>query len=130
VVDEVVQPTSKSNVEYSGPWANAATTAEYLGVSEAELEAMREGHEILECTFADGQTYYPVRQFSGGKLVPGLREVLDVLFTGVSSEQVAATWLAGPADDGTRRTVWEQLADGDVKSVLAVARQDASRWSQ
>jgi hypothetical protein len=129
MTDAPLPSRRNSNVEYAGPWASAETAADYLGITGAELEAMRQRRDALGCTFADQQTYYPVRQFASEKVVAGLGEVLDVLLGALPSERVASTWLAGPADDGTGRTVWEQLADGDLGSVLGVAQRETARWN-
>lgn len=115
--------------EYRGPWADASAVRDYLRINDAELSRRLENREILGCQFRDREVYYfPTRQFQNGRVVEGLKEVLDVLATGISSPQTWATWLAGmPDDDET--TNWELMRTARLDRVLIEARRDAYRWS-
>jgi hypothetical protein len=125
---------AQTNVEYVGPWADIHEAAKHLRVSPSEVSARVERRELLGMRFADGDLYLPVRQFFGnGRIVPGLREVLDELATGIDSPEVWATWLAAPAEpmlggEGDHPTGLDLLTAGEVKTVLLEASRDASIW--
>jgi hypothetical protein len=119
--------TDNPNVEAAGPWLDTRTAAEYLRVPEEELAQLRQAGRVLGVKFNDGRWYHPALQFRNHAVVPGLDQVLEVLMK-LGSKQLAATWLAAPALDGTDRTSWDQLADRDLETVLHDARRDVSDW--
>lgn len=127
---------SRTNADHVGPWTDIHEAARHLRVSPSRILARVERRELLGMRFGDGELYLPVRQFLGsGRVVPGLREVLDELATGIDSPQVWGTWLACPAGpmlagEGDHPTGWDLLAAGEVEMVLLEARRDASRWQQ
>jgi len=133
--------TPDQNLDYAGPWADTPTVREYLGNKSRQAISRRVAtRTLLGVKFNDDNLYYPVRQFVNHSVVPGLKDVLDELSKGVASPKVWSTWLAGPAlvasaedaellveVDG--RTWWDELAAGNVDTVLAEARRDAARWA-
>lgn len=127
---------SRTNVEHVGPWTDIHVAARHLRVSPAEVLARVVRRELLGMRFADGELYLPIRQFvENGRVVPGLREVLDELATGIESPEAWGTWLAAPAGpmlagEGEQPTGWDHLAAGEIETLLREARQDASLWQQ
>jgi hypothetical protein len=80
---------AQTSVEYAGPWTDIHEAARHLRVSPSQILTRVERHELLGMRFGDGELYLPVRQFSErGRVVPGLREVLDELATGIDSPEV------------------------------------------
>lgn len=117
-----------SNAEYAGPWADSPTVRSYLGRTSTEIARMVDDLELLGAEFSDSNVYFPVRQFSDGTVVDGLRDVLRVLKSGIRSPQVWATWLTGPGPDNSQ-TIWDALREGRKAEVLIEAEHDAGRWA-
>jgi hypothetical protein len=69
----------------------------------------------------DGRPVYPVVQFDGRRLLPGVAEVVGILARVVEPLTVAS-WLTAPNPQLDGRRPVEALRDGDMAAVLAVAR--------
>lgn len=115
-------------VDYVGPFASTQDVREYLHIDQIELDRRLANHELFGLTFSDGSTYLPTRQFQHGRVVEGLRDVLEILATGPFDATTWATWMAGNPGDGI--THWERLRAGELNLVLTEARRDVGRWNQ
>jgi hypothetical protein len=114
-----------------GPWVSAASVMEGLQVGRAALAKQRTAHRILGVRFADRTFYYPSRQFRDGRVIDGLRQVLDALAVGSDDPDTWAAWMAGPADAAEPEgdSMWDLLREGEVDAVVREARRDAARWA-
>lgn len=84
---------------------------------------------LLMLRTEDGVYLFPVFQLHDGEVVPGLREVLLTLQTGVSDSWTWAQWLnvSLPEADPPRNIT--RLIEGRLDEALRDARHDAWSWS-
>ena len=75
-----------------------------------------------------GTWVYPVWQFNGGAVLPGLGPALRVLGGGDVSGWTVAGWLSSPEAELDGRTPVACLRAGDVDLVLLVASHAAAGW--
>lgn len=69
-----------------GPFYDSAGVRAWLGITSVDLDERRSHHTILACTTADGQQIFPTWQFGAdGTLLPGLRDVLETLAGGTTT---------------------------------------------
>lgn len=99
-----------------------------LGISRQAVWRATKEHRVLRLQTPDGVSLYPAAQVRDGKLIPGIRPVLDVLAEGGPYPFMWASWLLGPTCDGRCRYI-DQLAAGDVDGVVLAARHTATAWS-
>ncbi|TFD75433.1 hypothetical protein E3T54_11920 [Cryobacterium sp. Sr8] len=111
--------------ESLGPWATQRAVRDTLGVDDAALDSMRESHRLLAVRFG-GDLYYPLPQFTGGRVIAGLEPVLIALSAGFTSPEAQAAWFAEPAYEDDARTRWQVLGDGDGSDVVRWAGIDAA----
>lgn len=110
-------------VDQVGPSLTQRDTARLLDRSE---QAVSKDPRLLRVHRRDGRPVYPVIQFDGRNLKPGVSDVIAAL-DGAVGELATAAWLTAANDGvGGRRPI-EALADGDVDAVLTVARRVANR---
>ncbi len=102
-----------------GPALSQSDAARLLGVS---VQAVSKNHGLLRVRNRDGRVVYPVVQFDGRRVLPGLPEVLALL-DGPLLPLTVASWLMTPATSLGERTPVDALRDGDADDVLRLARQ-------
>jgi hypothetical protein len=122
----------KSLTDYQGPWWNEVTVKQVQHLTDAQLAEMRAERKILAIKFNDGNYYYPVRQFAirpTPRIVHGLKEVLDVLATGIDDPETWSVWLAAPLAFNEETTMWAALHQNRLAEVLVVAKHDSYSWS-
>ncbi len=105
-----------------GPFFDTERVCRLLGVSR---QAVHKNRGILVLKTGLGTLAYPTFQFQGGKVLPGLRDVLAVLPEGVVSRWSVAAWLITPDPEFDGRTPVDLLAEGQVVVVVGAAR----RWA-
>ena len=101
-----------------GPSLSQRDVARLLVKSE---QAVAKDGRLLRLRNQDGRPVYPVVQFDGRRLLPGVAEVVDMLEKVVDPLTVAS-WLTAPNPHLEGRRPVEALRDGDVAAALAVAR--------
>ena len=112
-----------------GPFYDASAVAAVLGVSRAAVYSRGRSRTILSCRTGSGRIVYPVWQFVGGAVLPGLVAVLRVLEGGDVSTWTVASWLRSPEVElGGRRPFEVLLAGGEDDLVLLVASHAAAGW--
>ncbi len=101
-----------------GGCVNAADAAKQLGITEVELERIRSSNQLLAVD-VDSKFQYPIWQFEGANLVPGLQEILEIL--GDDDPWSNFIFLLGHdyAVDGCRPI--DKLRVGDIDSVKRAA---------
>ena len=105
-----------------GPSLSQRDAARLLGKSE---QAVAKDGRLLRLRNQDGRPVYPVVQFDGRRLLPGVAEIIDVL-TGAVEPLTVASWLTAPNAQLGGRCPIDVLRDGEVAPALAVARSLAS----
>lgn len=111
---------------YSTESLRAVLNMTRQGLSKAALQ-----RRVLRLPVQEKDTYiYPAFQVKDGAIIPGLREVLDVLAEGSPRPWTWALWLnnlTGPENRPTRNI--DRLADGDLEGVLRDAHRTAVAWA-
>ena len=102
-----------------GPALSQADTARLLKVS---VQAVSKSAGLLRVRNRDGRVVYPVVQFDGRRVLPGLPEVLALL-DGPLLPLTVASWLVTNAPALGGRTPVAALRDGDLELVQRLARQ-------
>lgn len=90
-------------------------------------QAVSSGEGLLKLTMRDGSVGYPVVQFEGGVVLPGLREVVHMLAGVVATPWTTASWLTSPLEGAA--TPVELLRDGQVEEVTLAARRVVRAWA-
>lgn len=80
---------------------------------------------LLKLEMRNGQVAYPVFQFDGRRVLPGIREVVDTLTPAVATAWTIASWLTSPQPSLDGAAPLERLRAGGVDVVLAAARRTA-----
>lgn len=106
-----------------GPAYRQGDVARLLGKSKQAVSA---DSGLLRLDMRDGEIGYPVFQFDGRRLVPGLRDVVRILAPAVATNWTIASWLTSPADDLNQRSPLDALRSGEIEAVAALARRFAA----
>src|SRR5262245_949204 len=80
-----------------GPFLTVDGVRKRLGGSRRRVDALADENGLLRVVTSDGVTLFPALQFDGGRLVAGLRHVLEAF--GAADPWMVTTWLATPAPD-------------------------------
>jgi hypothetical protein len=109
--------------EQIGPVYRQGDVALLLGKSR---QAVSDDRRLLRLEMRSGGIGYPVFQFDGRRMLPGVAEVNAILGPAVATSWTVASWLtsAQPALNGA--TPLERLREGDVEGVTLAARRFAS----
>lgn len=80
---------------------------------------------LVKLEMRDGTVGYPVFQFDGRRVLPGVRDVVEALSPVVATPWTIASWLTSPHDylDGARPI--DALRAGRVHEVATLARRAA-----
>jgi len=94
------------------------------GALRRPVAAKAARRRLLRTVTADGEHLYPLWQFDGDGLVPGLAEVLAMFPERSVDGWTLAAWLRTP-DPDLGEAPLDALVRGDVERVRAVARSSA-----
>ena len=108
--------------EQLGPAYRQGDVARLLGKSRQAVSA---DSSLLRLEMRDGEIGYPVFQFDGRRVLPGIRAVIGILGPFVASPWTIASWLTSPAADLEDRAPVKALRDGNIEAVTASARRTA-----
>ena len=112
-----------------GPCFRSQGLQKWLGISRQALNQHVQARRILRLVTSDGVSIYPGFQFdNNGERLPHLKDVLDILATGINDPWTWAMWLTTPDDGGV--TSATQLRNGEWKKVFDDAMEDAAAWSR
>lgn len=114
-----------------GPCYSAASLQRELGMSPSEVEVAVCELRLLCLTTSDGVTLFPTFQTRAGRIVTGLDAVLLELARGPQAPWMWAQWLNAPImrPGGVPRRRIEELAAGNIASIVLEARNTATAWS-
>jgi len=106
-----------------GPAYRQGDVARLLGKTKQAVSA---DTGLLRLAMRDGEIGYPVLQFDGRRVLPGLRDVVRTLAPVVATSWTVASWLTSAADELDQRTPLEALRAGEVGPVVELARRFAA----
>lgn len=126
--------TSNRLAEAIGECYRGEDLADWLNVTEDELEQARESHQYLAMKTADNHWVYPVFQFLPGtsETLPSLQKILLILASGIEDEWSHGLWLTSRIEtqlDGKSVHEW-LLHNGDIEEVIRLAQIDAASWAR
>jgi hypothetical protein len=108
--------------EASGGFLAGADVAAMLQMTPAAVHKRYKAHQLLGIREERRRISYPALQFSDGRVVEHLPEVLESLATRRIDDRAQLRFLAGSNSRLGGRTPIRALKDGDVRGVLAAAR--------
>ena len=108
-----------------GPLLTEEELLDRLGIGPETLRRFEEDRVVLRIIT---ESAYPAFQVVGGKLLPGLRNVLGELADGIDFPPLHWRWLTRPADWADGKPPWELLRDGRVDEVIQAAGRAAWVW--
>lgn len=114
-----------------GKFYTTAKVMDILGTgSRQSVTNMIRRNTILRVRTADGRNAFPALQFDekAGRLIDGLREVLQTLLPAAATSWTVLDWLVTPMGEVGGRRAIDAVGD-DASGVLALARQDADAWT-
>jgi hypothetical protein len=101
--------------------------AELLGKSK---QAVSTDKGLLRLEMRDGRIGYPILQFEGDRILPGIQDVVRALAPVAATSWTVASWLTSPSSDLGGETPLERLRRGDVPEVTVVAHRLAVAWAR
>lgn len=110
-----------------GPVYTQGQVAELLGKSK---QAVSTDKGLLRLDMRDGRVGYPVFQFEGDRILPGMPNVVRALAPVAATTWTVASWLTSPSSDLGGKTPLERLRRGDVSDVTMVADRLAASWAR
>jgi len=110
-----------------GPVYTQGQVAELLGKSK---QAISTDKGLLRLELRDGSVGYPVFQFEGDRILPGIRNVVRALSPVAATTWTVASWLTSPSSDLNGNTPLERLRRGDVSDVTVVADRLTAAWTR
>lgn len=102
------------------PTLETGAVCELLGVTRETIRKKIERKQLLALPKGDTDRVFPVFQFEGGKVLPGIKEVLGTLDT--DSPFVALSFFLSRGPSFGNKTVIEALRVGLMNEVLTEAR--------
>jgi len=108
--------------EQLGPAYRQGDVARLLGKSRQAVSADK---GLLRLEMRDGEIGYPLFQFQGRRVLPGVRDVVGILAPMVATSWTIASWLTSPAADLDDRAPIQALRDRHVDAVTTAARRTA-----
>jgi class 3 adenylate cyclase len=113
-----------------GPFYETAGLSRWLGITRQGVHDRARRRALLAVMTSDGKTLYPAWQFDdAGRVLPGLREVLEVFRDVPVNDWRVAVWLTTPDEALGHRTPAQWLRDGlATEMVQELAVDLAARW--
>jgi hypothetical protein len=108
-------------LNYQGqPPLTSEQVSEVLGMSREAINKRRKNQQLVAVSLGKRGYRYPAWQFQEGKVLPGLKEVLQVL--NAVSEWTPLLFLCSGDPRLNGETPLERLQAGDISAVVAAAR--------
>lgn len=116
-----------------GPCYTTSSLSRLLRLTPAGIDAAVTDLRLIRLTTRDQVAVFPAFQIIGQTAVPGLRDVLLALRSGIDDPWTWAAWMTarnplGPASELTTSHI-DRLRSGDVERVLRDAVHTAAAWS-
>jgi hypothetical protein len=110
--------------ELVGPFLRSEGVQARLDITRQAVAAKAARRRLLRTITADGEHLYPIWQFEGDHVVPGLAELLALFPEADVDGWTLAAWLRTP-DPDLGEPPLETLARGELERARAVARTAA-----
>lgn len=110
-----------------GPVYTQGQVAELLGKSK---QAVSTDRGLLRLELRDGRVGYPIFQFEGDRILPGIPDVVRTLSAVAATTWTVASWLTSPSSELDGNTPLERLRRGEVPDVAVVADRLAAAWAR
>lgn len=110
-----------------GPAMTQQDVAGLLGKTE---QAVSKDPRLVRLRTAEGRPIYPVVQFDGRGVLPGVAEVVAVLGPVAVTPWTVAAWLTGSHAELDDRRPVDVLRSGEVAAVVGAARRFAARLAR
>lgn len=107
-----------------------AQVAVRLGATEDALRDAIAEDRVLHITTADDERIFPAFQFADGRVMPGLRPVLQIVMP-ASDGWAVTQWLQTPLRALSGKTPFEVAREGSERSqrkLLKIAEAQAAQW--
>lgn len=125
---EATAPLPSPWDELIGPFTRSDGVQVRLGISRQAVAASAARRRLLRVVTSDGVHLYPIWQFDGHVILPGLSEVLGLFAEDRIDGWTLAAWLRTP-DPDLGEPPYDALVRGEQSRVLAAARTAASALS-
>jgi hypothetical protein len=114
----------------TGPCYDTHQMRIILGVSPTELAALAQQRKLLALRTADGHNVYPMWQFAGTKILPGLAEVLGAVPLGAIDDWTLASFLVGkvPGELAGLGVIGWLAGGNDPAPAVELARETSEHW--
>lgn len=109
-----------------GPAYRQGQVAQLLGKTKQAVSADR---GLLRVTQRDGTVTYPVVQFDGDRVCPGVATVVQTFAPVVATDWTTASWLTSPNPDLDGLRPIDALRRGEVTQVTTLAERAARRMA-
>lgn len=104
----------------------AYTTKQVASLLQISRQAVAKHAGLVRLVQRNGHAAYPVVQFDGDRLLPGVDPVVRILAGAVATPWTTASWLTTPQPTLAGRTPIDALRDGDDDQVTTAARAVAA----
>jgi len=104
-----------------GGAVSAEEVADLLGLSRQGVDYLRKAKRVLAWRLTSGKWYYPVWQFDGGRVRPGIAECLQALPS--EDPWSRMIFFLSPRESLSGRRPLDLLLSGDVANAIAAARR-------
>ncbi|MTV27819.1 hypothetical protein FTX61_20735 [Nitriliruptoraceae bacterium ZYF776] len=108
----------------------AYTQGQVAALLNKSKQAVSTDRGLLRLDMRDGRVGYPVFQFEGDRVLPGMQDVVRILSPVAVTTWTVASWLTNPSADLGGATPLEKLRRGDVSVVTAIAQRLAAAWAR
>lgn len=102
-----------------GPCLSRRAVARLLGKTE---QAVAQDRRLFSFRNGDGKVAYPIAQFDGTSIVPGVHEVAEILSAVGDDEWEILSWLSAPKPTFEGRSAFDELWAGNPAAVIDLAR--------
>ena len=110
-----------------GPAYTQGQVAELLGKSK---QAVSTDKGLLRLEMRDGRVGYPIFQFEGDRILPGMQDVVRALAPVAATTWTVASWLTSPSPELGGETPLERLRRDEVSDVTVIAGRLAAAWAR
>ena len=132
VADKMIASMPDAGASWStviGPVYTSAGLQRWLGITRQAISQHVAGNRILRLTTADGVSVFPAFQFNAtGDRLPHLKEILEILASGIPDPWTWATWLNTVGADHVTNA--ERMRRGEWQLVAQLALEHSGAWSQ